>query len=61
MRTTTVLLIILGIIIGISAIGLILSIVGAITGLVWRFIFSPLGVIALIILIIYLLKGRKSS
>jgi hypothetical protein len=59
MKTTTILLIILAIIVLFSAIGLILSILGAITGLVWRFIFSPLGVIALIILVVYLLKTRK--
>ncbi|MCL2663854.1 MAG: hypothetical protein FWE83_11105 [Oscillospiraceae bacterium] len=60
MKTTTILLIILATIVLFSAIGLVLSIVGAITGLVWRFIFSPLGVIALIILVVYLLKNRKS-
>jgi len=60
MKPTTILLIILGIIIAISAIGLILSIIGAITGIIWRFIFSPLGVIALIVLVIYLLKTRRS-
>ena len=59
MKTTNILLIILIVIVAISAIGLLLSIIGAITGIIWRFIFSPLGVIALIILVIYLLKTRR--
>jgi len=60
MKPTTVILIILAIIVLFSAIGLVLSIAGAITGLVWRFLFSPLGVIALIILVVYLLKKKNS-
>jgi len=59
MKPLTILLIILAIIVLFSGIGLILSLVGAITGVVWRFIFSPLGVIALIILVVYLLKKRS--
>ena len=59
MKPTTILLIILVIIVFFSVIGLILSLAGAIAGLAWRFIFSPLGVIALIILVIYLLKNRS--
>jgi len=59
MKPLTILLIILAIIVLFSGIGLILSLVGAITGVVWRFIFSPLGVIALIILVVYLLKKKS--
>jgi len=58
MKPTTILLLILAIIVLFSVIGLILSLVGAIAGLAWRFIFSPIGVIALIILVVYLLKNR---
>jgi len=60
MKPITILLVVLAIIILFSIVGLILSLVGAIAGLAWRFIFSPLGVIALIILVVYLLKNRKS-
>jgi len=60
MKPITTLLIILAVIVVFSVIGFILSLVGAIAGLAWRFIFSPLGVIALIILVVYLLKNRKS-
>ena len=60
MKPTTILLIILAFVILVSGIGLIFSLIGAITGIVWRFIFSPLGVIALIILVVYLLKKKSS-
>jgi len=59
MKTTTIVLIVLIVIIAISVIGLLLSIVGAIAGFLWRFVFSPLGVIALIALIVYLLKTKR--
>ncbi|MCL2425428.1 MAG: hypothetical protein FWD05_03720 [Oscillospiraceae bacterium] len=57
MRPAAILFIILGVIIFISLFGLIFSIIGAITSLILRFIFGPLGLIALIILVIYLLKN----
>jgi len=59
MKPVNIILLILVIIIAISIIGFTLSLVGALVGFVWRFIFSPLGVIALIILVIYLLKKKK--
>jgi|GEM_PF-2290654 len=43
----------------ISVFILVLSIVGAITGMIWRFIFSPLGVICIVLLVVYFLFGRK--
>ena len=56
MRLSTILLIILAIIILFSIVGLILNIVWAIFGFVWSLVFGPVGIIALIILVIYLLK-----
>ena len=59
MKPINIVLLVLVIIILISVFGFVLSLVGAITGLLWRFIFSPLGVIALIVLVVYLLKKKK--
>ena len=59
MKTKNIVLLILVIILTISVLGFILSLVGAITGLIWRFIFSPLGVITLIVLVVYLIKRQK--
>jgi len=59
MKPINIVLLVLVIIILISVFGFVLSLVGAITGLLWRFIFSPLGVIALIVLVVYLLKRKK--
>ena len=58
MKLSTILLIILAVIIIFSILGFILSLVGAIIAGFLRFIFGPLGVIALIILVIYLLKRK---
>ncbi|MCL2365584.1 MAG: hypothetical protein FWC75_00860 [Oscillospiraceae bacterium] len=52
-------LIILAVIIGLSVIGFVMSLIGLITGMIWRFVFSPIGIISIIVLIIYLVYGRK--
>jgi len=49
----------LALIIVVAAVGVILSLVGALTSLVWRFVFSPLGVIAIIVLVICLIYGSR--
>jgi len=59
MKLVNIVLIVLVIIILISVFEFILSLVGAITGLIWRFIFSPLGVIAIIALVVYLRMNKK--
>ena len=59
MKPLNIVLLVLVIIIALSVLGFVLSLIGTITGVIWRFIFSPLGVIALIVLVIYLLKKQK--
>ena len=59
MKPINIVLLILAIIIVISVLGSILSLIGTLTGMIWKFIFSPLGVIALIVLVVYLLQKKK--
>ena len=58
MKAINIILLVLVVIIVIAVFGFVLSLIGAITGFIWRFIFSPLGAIALIVLVVYLIKNK---
>jgi len=59
MKASTIILIVLAVIIALSIIGWIFSFVFGAIWLALRVVFSPLGVIAMIVLVIYLLKNKK--
>jgi len=61
MKPVTIVVIVIVCLLALSLLGFVLSLIGAITSFLWRFVFSPIGIIAAIILIVYLVKGKSGS
>jgi len=49
----------IAVIIVLAALGVVLTLIGALTSLVWNFVFTPLGVIALVALVVCIFYGIR--